>query len=87
MPVKDLERVIYYDAIHSHPARSLTLSQQNILSSAEYEKYLESGTIDTEFKADTGAGAVKALLELIDLRAEVNALEVEYAKRLRLLRA
>ena len=92
MPVKDLERVIYYDAyIVIHQGRS-PYSRKTLLSGVEYEKYLDSNPADMEFKADTGAEAVKVLLSLIDLKAEIDVLEDEYrrtasvAARLKIMR-
>ncbi len=92
MPVKDLERVIYYDAyIVIHQGRSPYL-RKTLLSGVEYEKYVDSNPTDMEFKADTGAEAIKVLLSLIDLKAEIDALEEEYrrtasvAARLKIMR-
>jgi len=92
MPVKDLERVIYYDAyIVIHQGRS-PYSRKTLLSGVEYEKYVDSNPADMEFKADTGAEAIKVLLSLIDLKAEIDVLEEEYrrtasvAARLKIMR-
>ena len=92
MPVKDLERVIYYDAnIVIHQGRS-PYPRKTLLSGVEYEKYLDSNPADMEFKADTGAEAIKVLLSLIDLKAEIDILEDEYrrtasvAARLKIMR-
>jgi DNA-directed RNA polymerase subunit beta' len=80
MPVKDLERVIYYDAyIVIHQGRS-PYPRKTLLSGVEYEKYLDTNPADMEFKADTGADAVKVLLSLLDLKAEIDVLEDEYRK-------
>ena len=92
MPVKDIERVIYYDAyIVIHQGRS-PYPRKTLLSGVEYEKYLDSNPADMEFKADTGAESVKVLLSLIDLKAEIEILEDDYrrtasvAARLKIMR-
>lgn len=92
MPVKDIERVVYYDAyIVIHQGRS-PYPRKTLLGGVEYEKYIDSNPADMEFKADTGAEAVKVLLSLIDLKAEVDVLEDEYrrtasvAARLKIMR-
>lgn len=80
MPVKDLERVIYYDAyIVIHQGRS-PYSRKTLLGGVEYEKYLDSAPADFDFKADTGAEAVRTLLGLLDLKGEIEFLEDEYRK-------
>jgi DNA-directed RNA polymerase subunit beta' len=92
MPVKDLERVIYYDAyIVIHQGRS-PYPRKTLLSGVEYEKYIDANPADMEFNADTGADAMRILLSLIDLKAEIDVLEDEYrrtasvAARLKIMR-
>lgn len=80
MPVKDLERVIYYDAyIVIHQGRS-AYPRKTLLTNAEYEKYVETAVNDTEFSADTGAEAIKQILMLLDIKAEIAQLEESYRK-------
>lgn len=80
MPVKDLERVIYYDAyIVIHQGRS-PYPRKTLLTGLEYEKYLDSAVSDLDFKADTGADAVRELLSMLDLKAEIEILEDDYRK-------
>lgn len=80
MAVKDLERVVYFDAyIVIHQGRS-PYARKTLLSSAEYERYVETNHDDTEFVADTGAEAIKQVLSLMDLKAEMVILEAEFKK-------
>ena len=77
MPIKDLERVIYFDAyLVIHQGRS-PYPRKFLLSTSEYESYLDTHPEDTEFAAETGAEAVRQLLSLLDLHQEIRALEEE----------
>ncbi len=78
MPVKDLERVIYFDAyIVVHQGRS-PYPRRTLLATAEFNQYEDAHLDDTEFKAETGAEAIKELLSMIDLKLEIAILEGEY---------
>lgn len=80
VPVKDLERVIYFDAyMVIHQGKS-PYPRKTLLSNAEYENYATAHPEDLEFMADTGAEAVRAVLGLLDLNFEMNKLQDEYAK-------
>jgi DNA-directed RNA polymerase, beta'' subunit/160 kD subunit len=80
MPVKDLERVIYFDAyVVIHQGRS-PYSRKTFLSAAQYDSYIETHGDDTEFSAETGAEAVRQVLSLIDLSLEITRLQEEYTK-------
>ncbi len=92
LPVKDLERVVYYDAyIVIHQGKS-PFPRKSLLGGLEYEKYVDSNTLDRDFKAETGAEAIRQLLSLIDLKVEIEVLEDEYrrstsvASRLKIMR-
>lgn len=80
MPIKDLERVIYFDA-------SIVVRQGNspypphyVLTTSEYDGYRDVHPEDSEFDAQTGAEAIRQVLSMIDLHAEVYKLEQDYIK-------
>jgi DNA-directed RNA polymerase subunit beta' len=78
IPVKQLERIIYFDAyVVIHQGNS-PYARKSILTLTEYEEYTDAHPDDLEFSANIGAEAIKASLELIDLGAEINALEALY---------
>ncbi len=80
LPVKDLERIIYFDAyIVIHQGRS-PYPRKTLLSNTEYVQYVDAHPDDFDFKADSGAEAVKELLSLLDLKFEIIQLEEEYRK-------
>jgi len=80
MPIKDLERVIYFDAyLVVHQGKS-PYQRKTLLSMADYEAYVDAHLEDTEFSAETGAEAVRQILSLIDLSSEVVKLKEEYEK-------
>lgn len=80
MPVKDLERVIYFDAyIVVHQGKS-PYPRKTLLSSTVYDSYFSEHVEDTDFVAETGAEAIKMILSMLDLKAEVALLEGEYQK-------
>src|SRR5690242_8088101 len=80
MPVKDLERVIYFDAyMVVHQGKS-PYPRKTLLNNATFESYLNDHPEDLDFVADTGAEAVKVVLSLMDLKAEVAHFEQEYQK-------
>ncbi len=78
LPVKDLERVIYFDAyIVVHQGRS-PYPRKTILNNNEYENYLDTHADDFEFAAGSGAEAIRDILSMIDLKLEIANLEEEY---------
>lgn len=80
IPVKDLERVIYFDAyMVVHQGRS-PYPRTTLLSNTEYENYVDNHTDDDQFQALSGAEAVREVLCLIDLDLEIAKLEQEYGK-------
>ncbi|BDC34280.1 DNA-directed RNA polymerase subunit beta' [Candidatus Dependentiae bacterium Noda2021] len=80
MPIKDLERVIYFDAyLVIHQGMS-PYPRKTVLTNAEYENYLDAHSDDFEFVVEIGAEAIKSILGLIDLKTEVAILEQEYGK-------
>jgi DNA-directed RNA polymerase subunit beta' len=80
MAIKDLERVIYFDAfIVMHQGKS-PYPRKTLLTNAEFDRYREEHPEDIEFKAEIGASALLAMLKEIDLNFEISVLEQEYIK-------
>lgn len=80
MPVKDLERIIYFDAyLVVHQGYS-PYPRKTLLSNVEYETYLETHPEDHEFVVGSGAEVVRTLLEMLDLKFEIAHLQSEYLK-------
>jgi DNA-directed RNA polymerase subunit beta' len=80
MPVKDLERVVYFDvSMVVHQGKS-PYPRKTLLTSIEYEQYLDLHPEDTDFSVQSGAQAVKSVLTLFDLSLEITRLEEEYRK-------
>jgi DNA-directed RNA polymerase subunit beta' len=80
MPVKDLERAIYFDAYMVIKQGKSPYPIKTLLSSADYERYIDAHPEDTEFRADMGADAIKEVLAIFDLNIEVSKLKQEYIK-------
>lgn len=80
MAVKDLERVIYFDAYLVIEQGKSPYPRKTLLAASEYEKYTELHPEDHAFKAESGAEAIQLVLSMMDLGAEVEALEREYEK-------
>lgn len=80
MPVKDLERVIYFDSyIVIHQGNS-PYPRKTLLSNLEYDRYVEAHPNDLEFVADSGAESILKILALMDLNLEIIKLEEDYQK-------
>jgi DNA-directed RNA polymerase subunit beta' len=76
--VKDLERVVYFDAyIVVHQGKS-PYARKTILNISEYESYKDNHADDIDFVAQTGAEAINSVLSLINLQEELKFLEKEY---------
>ncbi len=78
MPVKDLERVIYFDSYIVVKQGRSPYTRKTLLSNLDYENYADAHPEDTEFKAEIGAEAVRLLLEQMDLSFELTKLREEY---------
>lgn len=80
MPVKDIERVIYFDAhMVIHQGKS-PYPRKTLLSNSEYEQYLDNHPDDSDFVAESGAQAIKSVLGLLDLGLEIMRMEEDYRK-------
>ncbi len=78
VPVKDLERVIYFDSyMIVHQGKS-PYPIKTLLSTLEYMNYMDAHPEDTEFAAETGAEAVRLILKNIDLQFELAKLNQDY---------
>jgi len=80
MPVKDLERVIYFDAYMVIKQGRSPYSPVTLLSSADYEQYLDAHPEDTEFEVDIGAEAIHKVLSTLDPELILKQLQGEYEK-------
>lgn len=80
MPVKDLERVIYFDAYLVINQGKSPYPRKTLLSNIEYDNYYSAHPEDLDFKADTGAEAIRVILSMMDLKLEIAHLKDEYAK-------
>lgn len=80
MPVKDLERVIYYDASIVIDQGKSPYPRKSLLSTVDADAYRDLHPEDMSFKVDTGAEAIRQILALMDLPLEVQRLREEYEK-------
>jgi DNA-directed RNA polymerase subunit beta' len=76
MPLKDIERVLYFEHyIVSEPGLT-PLKQHQLLSEDDYMRYQEEFG-DDAFTAEIGAEAVRSMLNAIDLHKEADRLREE----------
>jgi len=80
MPVKDLERVIYFDAYIVVNQGKSPYPRKTLLSALDYENYLDLHPEDLEFAAGIGAEGIRQLLVMLDLKLELVRLKEDYAK-------
>lgn len=80
MSIKDLERVVYFDAYMVIKQGKSPYPRKTLLSTTDYEYYADTHTDDTEFFAETGAEAIRQALMLLDLHSEMVKLQDEYQK-------
>jgi DNA-directed RNA polymerase subunit beta' len=80
MPIKDLERVIYFDAYLVTKQGKSPYPRAAVLSASEYDDYADAHPEDLEFAADMGAEAVRTVLAAMDLNAELVKLHDDYGK-------
>ncbi|MBN1824498.1 MAG: DNA-directed RNA polymerase subunit beta' [Endomicrobiales bacterium] len=83
MKLSDLERVIYYtkylvlEDLKDSNGKTV-LSESQLISEEEYQKYRYE--YKDKLKVDIGAGAIRRLLEKVDLESEVKKLHHEIKK-------
>src|SRR5579872_3813247 len=80
MPVKDLERVIYFDAYMVVKQGKSPYPIKTLLTTTEYLNYVEGHPEDTEFKAEIGAEAIRLILKNMDTNLELAKLRQAYEK-------
>jgi DNA-directed RNA polymerase subunit beta' len=80
MSIKDLERVVYFDANIVVSQGDSPYPAKTLLTAIETDDYQYENGDDLEFKADSGAAAVKDLLKKLDLAEEIEALKDAYKK-------
>src|SRR3989338_11460683 len=80
MPVKELERVVYFDANIVINKGNSPYPQKTLLSIIETEDYIDANPDDIAFKADSGAQAIREILVLMNLSDEIGKLKEGYTK-------
>lgn len=80
MPVKDLERVIYFDAYMVINQGRSPYPRATLLTVTDYEQYLDAHPEDNDFEVDIGAEAIHKVLSTIDLELSLKKLQEEYTK-------
>jgi len=78
MPVKDLERVVYYDLYMVVKQGKSPYPVKTLISTAEWDRYLDENPDDLDFAAETGAQAIRLYLMDLDLKSVQVKLEEEY---------
>lgn len=80
MPVKDLERVIYFDSYMVVHQGNSPYSRKTLLSLNDYDDYVANHQDDLSFKAESGAQAIKEVLQMMDLNAEIVYMQDMYSQ-------
>ena len=80
MPVKEIERVVYFDVYMVVKQGKSPYSRKTLLSTTEFLNYVEGHPEDTEFFAETGAEAVRVTLKDLDMNLEIAKLRQSYEK-------
>jgi len=75
MPVKDLERVIYFDAQIVVRQGNSPYPPKTLLSNVEAADYMDDHEDDTEFLSESGAQGIRSVLSNMDVSTEIAALE------------
>lgn len=80
MPVKELERIIYFDSAVVLNQGNSPYPRKTLLSASDVESYMDAHPEDLMFKAESGAEAIKELLTGINLQEEILFLKDAYSK-------
>jgi len=80
MPVKDLERIIYFDAYLVLKQGKSPYVPRTLLTAQEFDQYVAAHLDDSEFFAETGAVAIQRVLSELNLSQEFIHLKQEYEK-------
>ncbi len=85
MTVKDLERVIYFEAYVVINKGKSSYSVKTVITGGEKQQYIEKNSDDLEFHVEMGAEAIRILLEKMNLSLEISILQAESLKTTSLL--
>ncbi len=80
MTIKDLERVIYFEAYIVVSQGKSPFPVKTILNGNEYLDYVNKHPDDFSFIAEMGAEPIKTILERMDLQLEIALLKVSHDK-------
>lgn len=72
MPVKDLERVVYFDSYIVIKQGKSPYASRTLISNLDVDDYLDKHPEDTEFFAETGAEAIRLFLKDLDINLELS---------------
>jgi DNA-directed RNA polymerase subunit beta' len=81
MPIKDLERVIYFDSYMVVRQGKSPYARKTLLGAAEYYDYIDEHPEDDEFLAEIGAQAIRSALKDMDASLELEVLKKEYKEK------
>lgn len=80
IPVKDLERVVYYDLYMVVKQGKSPYPQKTLLTVQDCDRYRELHPDDAEFEVEIGAEALRRILADLDLVLEIDRLQHDYEK-------
>jgi DNA-directed RNA polymerase subunit beta' len=80
IPVRDLERVIYFDIYMVVKQGKSPYAQKTLVSSQEIDAYLAAHPEDKEFQASIGATAIDKIIKDMDLKLELELIAKEYSE-------
>ena len=80
VPVKDLERVVYFDSYMVVSQGKSPYAKTTLLSSNEIDAYVSQHPEDLEFQAEIGAIAVELILKSMDPKIELDKINKEYSE-------
>jgi len=76
--IKDLERVVYFDAYIVISQGKSPYARKTFLTSVEYNNYVAGNLDDVDFKAEMGAEAIREILNDLNIEEEIKHLRTEY---------
>ncbi len=79
-PVKDIERVVYFDMYMVINQGRSPYARKALLSAVDVDTYRSLHPEDTEFRVEIGAEAIRQALSGIDLKLEIEQLQLDYSK-------
>ncbi len=78
MPIKDLERIIYFDVSVVIKQGNSPYVQKTLINTVDADDYADLHPEDVEFKAESGAEAIRLILSALDLNFEIARLKEDY---------